>query len=105
MFRGLAALFGSGLIFHPLVLLGIVSGSVEFFKLDNEQIWQLYQNWRFYALVVLAAAIWALTLGRTYQEDGITPDWGHMTGAAAGGAVMLLISNFCVIMFWYLISF
>ena len=28
MFRGLAALFGSGLIFHPLVLLGIVSGSI-----------------------------------------------------------------------------
>ena len=54
MFRGLAALFKSGLILNPMVLSGIAFGIFMAAAVDMAKVFALYKDWHFYLL----AAVW-----------------------------------------------
>ena len=94
MFKGLAALFRTGLILNPMVLLGIISGVCMIVRLPSESIFRLYGNWHFYLLLLVIAFIFNFVFMRRYKEGGDEPDIGCMLRNTLGSALMLLIANF-----------
>ena len=75
MIKGLIALFTSGIIFSPMVLLGIVSGSYCIVRLSPEQIRSLFLDARFYAVVVGVSVINTVVFDKVYQDSGEDVDW------------------------------
>ena len=57
MIKGLIALFTSGIIFNPMVLLGVISGSYTIINLKPEEIRLLMINANFYVAVCVLANI------------------------------------------------
>ena len=53
MIKGIVALFTSGAIFNPMVLLGIICGIGAMVRLDEEAIRALVTNYHFYLLIVV----------------------------------------------------
>ena len=74
MLKGIIALFTSGIIFNPMVLLGIISGSYTILKLEPEKIRALFADYRFYGIVFVVAVLYTLVFGRVYQEGGMKVD-------------------------------
>ena len=57
MIKGIVALFTSGAIFNPMILLGIFFGILFDVKMSYEQmIEHIYKNYHFYLLALLLAA-------------------------------------------------
>lgn len=50
MIKGFLALFTTGLIFKPMLLLGGIIGIVSYIALSGEQLKTLYTDWRLYVL-------------------------------------------------------
>lgn len=74
MIRGIVALFTSGIMTNPMVLLGIILGSILYFCLDSSQIFQIYKLPSFYGMALILACVYVLGFRRIYTENGDT-DW------------------------------
>ncbi len=99
MFKGILALFKSGLIVNPMVLLGIVFGIVSVSYLSLSDIYKLFQDWHFYLFVMLCALVYNLIFRKRYHEGAIGLDFATMFQNSLGSAAMFLISLFCSISF------
>ena len=75
MIKGLIALFTSGVIFSPMVLLGIISGAYCVVRLSPEQIRSLFIDARFYIAVVALSFIYTAFFSRVYDDGGESVDW------------------------------
>lgn len=75
MFKGVIALFKSGIIFDPFVLLGIGLGLTYAFSSDKEVMENLFNSNSLYLLVVMLAFLYNFFIKKVFKEDGISFDY------------------------------
>ena len=92
MIKGLIALFTSGIIFNPMVLIGVISGSYTIINLKPEEIRLLMINANFYMAVCVLAFLYTFIFARVYKTGGVNVDWGATTGLFVWNFVRFLIS-------------
>ena len=95
MVKGLIALFTSGIIFNPMVLLGILVGIAEGIWLDLNQILALYKNWAFAVLVIMAALLYNFTLNKRFLDDGISLDYKLIFKNTLTSVLAFYFSSIC----------
>lgn len=78
MIRGLLALFRSGVIFDPFVLLGIIMGIFTAMSPDKESVEAIYKQNSFYLLILLLSFLYNYLVKKVYKDDGNTPDYLRM---------------------------
>lgn len=98
MIRGIVALFSSGILTNPLVLLGILFGSLFYAFLSANDIYQIYKTPAFYGLALILACGYIIGFRRVYKENGDT-DWGETTLAVIGGIFKFVIASILMISF------
>lgn len=99
MFRGILALFKSGLIINPMVFGGILLGFFAVFNLSIDDIYKLFRDWHFYLLIFFAALLYNVIFRKRYKEGGFSLDFVAMFQNSLGGAAMFFIAFFCAISF------
>ncbi|MDO5387053.1 MAG: hypothetical protein Q4F75_07270 [Pseudomonadota bacterium] len=104
MFRGLAALFKSGLILNPMVLSGIAFG-IFMAAADMSKVFALYKDWHFYLLAAMWAVLYNIGFQKRYHDGGEGLDYQAMLQNVLGSAAMFLISVFCAASFVFFIFF
>ena len=105
MFRGIIALFSSGVILNPMVFSGIVFGFVAAIKLSTEVIFEMYSNWRVYALLLLVSFVYNFLFKKVYEDGGLKVDIKATAGNVLLSAFYFIISNALTISFVYMLSF
>jgi len=105
MFRGLAALFKSGLILNPMVLSGIAFGIFMAAAVDMTKVFALYKDWHFYLLAAVWAVLYNFGFQKRYHDGGEGLDYLTMLQNALGSAAMFLTSVFCAASFVFFIFF
>lgn len=105
MIKGLIALFTTGAIFNPMVLLGIAMAVFSLAKLDEEQIKALLLNWHLYAAAGVVSFVFAFLFKKTYQDDGITIDYAALIFNTLWGVVKFVLAWLLTISLVVLISF
>ena len=80
MIKGLMALFTSGVIFNPMVLLGVVSGIYSIIHFEPEQIRALLIDVRLYLGVSAISAFYTVVFAKVYDEGGLNVDWASTFG-------------------------
>ncbi|MBQ8677476.1 MAG: hypothetical protein IJ529_05985 [Alphaproteobacteria bacterium] len=98
MIRGILALFTSGIMTNPMVLLGIILGSVLYFSLDGQQIFQVYKMPSFYGFAVVLSCIYVLVFRRIYKENGDT-DWGETLLSVIASFFRFIVASILMISF------
>jgi len=98
MIRGIIALFTSGILINPLVLSGVVLGSLFYAFLPANDVYQIYKTPVFYSLAALLSGGYVIGFRRVYKETGET-DWGETILAIIGGALKLIIASVLMISF------
>ena len=101
MIKGIVALFTSGAIFNPMILLGIGFGILFEVKMTYEQMMeQVYKNYHFYLLALLLAAAYNFVFHKIYcGEDCDRLDKGAMAGNVIFSALKFVISSVLTIAF------
>ncbi len=79
MIKGLLTLFTSGLIFSPMVLLGVISGAWAIVNLSPDDIRNLFFDFRFYVIVAILAVLFTVLFAKVYKSGGASVDWGATT--------------------------
>ena len=101
MIRGIVALFTSGLIFTPQVLLGIILGFVFGIKLEIEQIKEIYKMPAFYLIIFVFFAIYVYLFKLTYKNSHGDIDWGDNFLRIIGYSAMFFLANLLTLSFVY----
>ena len=96
MFKGFLALFTTGLIFKPMLLLGVIVGVGAYIGLDGERLKVLYTDWHLYTLFFLIAALYTYFFRKTYLENSYAVDWKE--------TVKTMISEFFVLSFCFVVG-
>ncbi len=104
MFKGLAALFRTGFIFKPFVLLGIFCGSWCYLNMEPSEIRYLFLMNYFYAAVVFSSIVFVLLFSRVYDDSGNSLDWPAMFWKIVGNIAKFFISFVLVMSFISMIS-
>ena len=104
MIKGLIALFTSGIIFSPMVLLGVIAGACAILMLSSEALRGLFSDYHFYALAAFLSAVWTFGFSKIYQEGGVDVDWQATSWRAVWNFVRFLISFVLAMCFVVLIS-
>lgn len=100
MFRGLAALFSSGILLNPVALLALILGVIEGVKFDSDQLFEFFTNWPVYALAVFAAVLYNFTLARQYRDESETSlDYAKMIANSMRTAVSFMVINILSVLF------
>lgn len=89
MFKGIAALFTSGLLFHPMVLLGIVSAVVLMCKVPSDILYAWLHQSYIYISLVFIAFIYTYTFAKVYKEGGLEVNKGATFIKAIGNTMRL----------------
>lgn len=98
MIRGIIALFTSGLMTNPMVLSGIILGSVFYFLMDAGTIFQIYKSLSFYGLALMLAGGYVLGFRRVYTPDGET-DWTETILSVAAAFFKFVLASLLMISF------
>ena len=75
MLKGLLALFTTGLIFNPAILVGALSGILAYIFLDSEHLKMLYTNYHLYLLFLLICALYTYFARPTLKDNLIDTDF------------------------------
>lgn len=105
MIKGLIALFTSGAIFNPLVLLGVFSGIFAITRLKPEVIRDLFGDFHFYGAVAFIAAIYTVLFAKIYKEGGEEVDWAATSGRIVWNFVKYFLAFILSMSFIMMISF
>lgn len=105
MFKGILALFKSGIIFNPMVLLGILSGFIAMGTMDDERLHAFYTNYHLYLLMLLVAVMYVFFFKRTYYRGGLETNWKETIQTMVGYFLMLVVSFIFSMLFITVISF
>ena len=98
MIKGIIALFTSGTLTNPLVLSGILVGSLLYAFLDGNDIFIVYQNLSFYGLAFFLSAVYIISFRRSYHANGET-DWPSTLMSVLGGVFKFVIASLLMISF------
>lgn len=104
MIKGLLALFTSGAILNPMVLLGIFSGIAFYVSLNGDQLTVLYSDYRLYLLAVLIAFIYNFIFKKVYQSGGMDLDFSAMLLNVVASSLKLILSSVLMMSFISMIS-
>lgn len=104
MIKGLLALFTSGAILNPMVLLGIFSGIAFYVTLNGDQLTLLYSDYRLYLLAVLIAFSYNFLFKKVYQDGGYNLDFGATLLNVLGSSLKLILSSVLTMSFISMIS-
>ena len=99
MFKGIASLFRTGLIFSPFVLFGVMCGSWCYFNMEPLEIRNLFLTKHFYAAIVFTAVVFVFIFSRVYDDRGIHLDLSAMFWKVIGNIAKFLISFVLVMSF------
>jgi hypothetical protein len=105
MIKGIVALFTSGILFKPMVLLGIISGFVAMFGFDEQIRQTLVEIPALYVAVAVVAVLYTFSWNKVYKEGGEDVDWVSTIGLAVWNFALYFIALFLTISFVVLISF
>lgn len=105
MIKGILALFRSGIIFNPMVLVGILTGFIAMGSLDDEQLHAFYTNYHLYLLMLLVAAMYVYFFKRTYYRGGLETNWKETIQTMIGYFLMLVVSFIFSMLFITVMSF
>lgn len=98
MIKGIIALFTSGILTNPLVLLGIITGACLYAFFSGAEIFALYKNPLLYVGAFAVSTFYVLRFRRVYQPDGST-DWQETLLAIIGGTFKLVVASLLMISF------
>lgn len=105
MIKGIKALFSSGVILNPLVLLGIVTAVYCMINMDAEQIYALFRDYHLYALVALISFVHVFLFKKVYQDDCVSLDYPAMFLAVLAGIARFVLACGLTISFIVMINF
>ncbi len=105
MIKGIIALFTSGIIFNPLILLGIGLGFVCMATMDASQIEELFKDYHLYLLALLAAVVHRFGFKKVYKDDGDTLDVSTMIWQTIGDVAAFAVAAVLTLSFVSLLSF
>lgn len=105
MIKGILALFRTGIIFNPMVLLGILLGFIAMGTLSDEQLHALYTNYHLYILMFLITALYVNFFRRTYLMGGVEVDWKSTIQTMIGYFLMFVVSFIFSMLFVTVMSF
>lgn len=105
MLKGIAALFRSGLIFNPMVLLGIILGFVSMGTMSDEQLHAFYTNYHLYLLMLLIAGLYVYFFKRTVIPNRDETDWKLTSQTIVGHFLMFVVSFIFSMLFIMVMSF
>lgn len=105
MIKGILALFRSGVIFNPMVLLGILCGFIAMGTLDDERLRALYTNYHLYLLMFFVAGLYVFFFKRVYYRGGVETDWQQTILSMVGHFCKLVISFIFSMLFVMVMSF
>jgi hypothetical protein len=105
MIKGILALFRSGLIFNPMVMLGVLLGFICMATLDDQMLKFLYTNYNFYMLLFLLASTYVYFFKCVYIQGGYRVDWKETVLSMIGHFFMLVLSFIFSMLFVMAISF
>lgn len=105
MFNGIIALFTSGAIFNPFVLLGIFSGAFAVIKLKPEEIRSLFCYPEFYGVVAFLAAVYTVIFAKIYKDGGIEIDWKATTQRIVGNFIRYFLGFVLTMAFIVILAF
>jgi hypothetical protein len=105
MIKGIIALFTSGAMFNPMVILGILGGFAAMGFLDSDQLYALYTNPTLYLCMILVAGAYVVCCRRVYYRGGVDVDWGQTALSVVGHFLRLVVSFIFSMLFVYSISF
>ena len=105
MFKGIGALFSSGLIFNPMFLLGVILGTFFYFGMTTEQVYELYFDFRFYALAFIIALLYNFLFKKVYDDDGMDLDYKEMGIHSVGSFLLLVFTSVMMISFINMMTF
>lgn len=78
MIKGFLALFRSGIIFDPFVLLGVIMGIFTAMTPNKEAVEALYKQDSFYLLILLLSFLYNYLVKKVYKDDGDHLDYLRM---------------------------
>ena len=105
MLNGLKALFTSGLIFDPMVLLGVIIGALFYWGLDKEQITAIYMDYRFYGLSGVVSVLYCFLWRPQYKQLGLAIDYQATSFKAVFGFLKIVIASLLMMSFISFFSF
>lgn len=104
MFKGIIALFSSGEILNPMILLGLGFGFFAAFTMPFAKIIQLFSSYHIYVLIIVIAIIYNAAFRRVYKKSLSLIDYKEMTGNIILSAVKLFLASTLSVSFVYLFS-
>ena len=99
MLKGIQALFTSGILLDPFVLLGLVLGGFFYFNLSYEQVTAVYFDYRFYALALMLAIVYNFAFRPAYRRGGLTIDTKRTASNAVLSGLKLVVSSLLMMAF------
>lgn len=105
MIKGILALFTSGAIFNPMILLGIGLGIFSMIRLNSDQIESLFMDYHLYVLVLVLSTAYVFLFKKIYKDNGRDLDYGSMIFSSITGLVKFVIAALLMMSFIVMISF
>ena len=99
MLKGIQALFTSGILLDPFVLLGLVLGGFFYFNLSYEQVTAVYFDYRFYALALMLSIVYNFAVRPAYRRGGLTIDTKRTASNAVLSGLKLVVSSLLMMAF------
>ena len=105
MFKGIIALFSSGLIVNPMVLLGILSGVLFSTTLPTEQIVRIYRDYDYYLVTLSLSFLYVFFFQKVFIGYGDEVDWPATLKKWPGAFAKLVLSNVLSVVFFVTLFF
>ena len=99
MLKGIQALFTSGILLDPFVLLGLVLGGFFYFNLSYEQVTEDYFDYRFYALALMLAIVYNFAIRPVYRRGGVSIDTKKTASNAVLSGLKFVLSSLLMMAF------
>lgn len=104
MIKGLLALFTSGILFNPVVFLGVLSGMAFAFWVELPEVKNIYSNYHFYLLVLALSIIYNLVFKQIYKDKSATLNYSAMALNVVAYVGKFLLANALTISFVYMLK-
>ena len=95
MFKGFLALFTTGIIFNPAVLLGGLAGIALYVFLDGEQLKIVYAHYHIYLLFFIFSAGYVYFLKPILKDNARDTDWKATFAAIFKETILMSFSFVC----------
>ncbi len=93
MLRGVISLFTSGLILHPMVLLGIGSGMFLSYRFGLEQLFDIFAYYDFYLVAMAVAFVYTFAFNQVFKGYSSTIDWGETFKRFLGNSGTVILTT------------